>query len=534
MARELQRIRMTRRIIQRKIRRSWKALLRHRKTFLGSLAFSGSVLLYLAWRLLGPASPDLDALDRPVYEPIVNAKQVTLEIVHINGQPIPEDALKKALDVFKTYLSGELRVVDDGSLTLEMDRFGRMSDAQLDGVMARCRQRSPSTINLIVAPDILFSRATPNAIAATYPPTSHKDLAGFAILVNGREEGNLEARYPGDWNYDWSNTLLHELCHTLCVPARGGHIWGGREGNHSHHCTHPSCILYPWHDWRTTWAQLWRQGRPGLCSACLTEIRVAQARAKGKLIEQISPRQALLDEAEATIRLNPGIAQACDHSGYIYLKLKDYKSAMSVYDEAIALNPKRAEGHYLRGSLYGRMKDYTLAIDELSRAIALDAKNEAYYLNRAIDLYHKEYYSLAIADLQTALRIAQRKKYGDQARTGLAIQNCLSWYLATCPDASCRNGDYAVMLARQACQWTLGKKSSYLGTLAAAYAEAGRFEMAKEVQAQAIALETGKRKALLQEVLKVYYAGKPYRETPQESEKWNEDEPASRTETKEN
>ena len=51
---------------------------------------------------------------------------------------------------------------------------------------------------------------------------------------------------------------------------------------------------------------------------------------------------------------------------------------------------------------------------------------------------------------------------------------------ATCPEEKHRNGQQAVEYATKACELTAWKNAPYLGTLAAAYAEAGDF--AKAVQ----------------------------------------------------
>ncbi|MEI2722200.1 MAG: hypothetical protein V9H26_01280 [Verrucomicrobiota bacterium] len=53
--------------------------------------------------------------------------------------------------------------------------------------------------------------------------------------------------------------------------------------------------------------------------------------------------------------------------------------------------------------------------------------------------------------------------------------NNLAWFLATNPDGGLRNGDRAVVLADQACRLTEWKSAILMGTLAAAYAEAGAF-----------------------------------------------------------
>lgn len=54
--------------------------------------------------------------------------------------------------------------------------------------------------------------------------------------------------------------------------------------------------------------------------------------------------------------------------------------------------------------------------------------------------------------------------------------NNLAWELATSPDAGKRNGNLAVKFAEQACQQTGYETPVMVGTLAAAYAEAGRFD----------------------------------------------------------
>jgi protein O-mannosyl-transferase len=59
-----------------------------------------------------------------------------------------------------------------------------------------------------------------------------------------------------------------------------------------------------------------------------------------------------------------------------------------------------------------------------------------------------------------------------------AALNNLAWILASDPDAKLRNGTEAVGLAEHVCELTQYKNPVFLGTLAAAYAEAGRFSHA--------------------------------------------------------
>jgi hypothetical protein len=92
--------------------------------------------------------------------------------------------------------------------------------------------------------------------------------------------------------------------------------------------------------------------------------------------------------------------------------------------------------------------------------------------------------------------------------------NNLAWLLATSPEPALRNGPRAVQLAERACG--LSKLPSLLGTLAAAYAEAGRFSDATRAAEQACARATqagdAGTAARNGELLEFYRAGKPYRE----------------------
>ena len=96
------------------------------------------------------------------------------------------------------------------------------------------------------------------------------------------------------------------------------------------------------------------------------------------------------------------------------------------------------------------------------------------------------------------------------------VLNNLAWLLATCPAASPRNGPEAVRLAQQACELTRFRRTIMVGTLAAAYAEAGRFAeaVATAQKACALAAEEGDRALLArnQELLELYRASQPYHE----------------------
>jgi tetratricopeptide (TPR) repeat protein len=99
-----------------------------------------------------------------------------------------------------------------------------------------------------------------------------------------------------------------------------------------------------------------------------------------------------------------------------------------------------------------------------------------------------------------------------------AVLNDLAWILATSSDAQIRDGAKAVQFAERACALTHYQMTRYLGTLAAAYAEAGRFDNAITTAQKACDLATQRGETeLLQrntELLQLYRAHKPCREDP--------------------
>ena len=86
--------------------------------------------------------------------------------------------------------------------------------------------------------------------------------------------------------------------------------------------------------------------------------------------------------------------------------------------------------------------------------------------------------------------------------------NNLAWELSTSTNAAVRDGPRAVTLALHACELTKYDKTIYLGTLAAAYAEAGKFDDAIAMAQRAcdLAAEKGETDLLQrnQELLEQY------------------------------
>jgi Flp pilus assembly protein TadD len=145
------------------------------------------------------------------------------------------------------------------------------------------------------------------------------------------------------------------------------------------------------------------------------------------------------------------------------------------------------------------------AITEFQKALQILPDNASFHFNFSSALLRKGRVGEAIAQLELALQIEP---------ANMEAQNNLAWLLATCPQASLRNGDKAMQLARRANELAGGKNPVILATLAAACAEAGRFSEAVETAQRALRLAGAQSNTelagQLQLEMKLYQSGNPY------------------------
>jgi tetratricopeptide (TPR) repeat protein len=168
------------------------------------------------------------------------------------------------------------------------------------------------------------------------------------------------------------------------------------------------------------------------------------------------------------------------------------------------MRSKFADVFYYRGNAYGAKGKQDLAIGDYSEAVRLFPKHANAFHDRGKAHENKGAFDLAIRDYGAAIRL--------EPDFALAL-NSKAWLLATAPDAALRNGEEAIGLALRALQ--LVAYPSHHGTLAAAYAEAGRFADAERVQTLAIdrLRATGRVVSIseYEDRLELYRARRPYR-----------------------
>jgi Flp pilus assembly protein TadD len=163
--------------------------------------------------------------------------------------------------------------------------------------------------------------------------------------------------------------------------------------------------------------------------------------------------------------------------------------------------------HYLLGVALAREGRLEEATQHLRVALQLEPANASAHSQLAAVLSAQHQTAEAITHFTEALRL--------EPDLPDALNN-LAWIRAADAHAEFRNGAEAVCLAEQACKVTEFKEPVMVGTLAAAYAEAGRFDeaVATAKKARELALASG-RQALAeknQQLIELFSARQPYRD----------------------
>ncbi len=211
----------------------------------------------------------------------------------------------------------------------------------------------------------------------------------------------------------------------------------------------------------------------------------------------------------AAIRIKPDFAPAHYSVGTLYSETGRSEQALGYLNQALRLQPDFADAHRQLGVTLLRIGNLPQARDELRRAIKLAPADPLAHSHLARALTQSGDTREAIAEYREALRL-------DPASIG--VLNNLAWILSTHEDASFRDGAEAVRLAEKACELTQRKEAFTFGTLAAAYAETGRFPEAIQAAEKAIELAESRNQHPLatrnRQLLASYKTNQPWREPP--------------------
>lgn len=185
--------------------------------------------------------------------------------------------------------------------------------------------------------------------------------------------------------------------------------------------------------------------------------------------------------------------------------IPEYEAALRLVPKDATLHARLAQAHWRRGAALLEANEPDKAVAEFTEATPA-ATPEA-CLETAALLEDRHLYPQA-AKLYRAAVAAHPATPG--------LLNNFALMLACCPDASIRDGATAVSMAIEASRAAGGNNPAILSTLAAAYAEAGRFPEAVSTAREALGLAEAAGDADLVKTIRgaivLYENGQPYRE----------------------
>lgn len=204
-----------------------------------------------------------------------------------------------------------------------------------------------------------------------------------------------------------------------------------------------------------------------------------------------------------TIEIKADYPNAWFNRAEIRYELGRYEEALSDYSRVITLNRSDAGAFTSRGHTYFQLGRYDRALEDYDRAVRMAPDNAVAYADRGDAHRSLGRWRQANSDYRDAIR-----RDGKSSR----IYQSAAWLLATCPDARYRNAETGLQAAQRAIRLGNDQDFRLLDTLAAAHANAGQFDKARETVQRAIQLAPEDEVEVLQRRLKLYQGDRPYRQ----------------------
>jgi tetratricopeptide (TPR) repeat protein len=217
-----------------------------------------------------------------------------------------------------------------------------------------------------------------------------------------------------------------------------------------------------------------------------------------------------VERFEASLKSNPDNSEAQSNLGQTLTVQGKLEEAEPHFMAALKNRPNDSETHRRFATALMRQGRLAEALYHQRMALALSPKPNIKMRLDYVALLHQT------GDLREA--VAQLRRVLLLRPDSVEALNNLAWILATAPDDTLRNGAEAVRIAERASLLPPVKEMCVPGTLAAAYAEAGRFPEAVATAEKAVETETAAGETrfadINRQLLRLYREGKPFHEAP--------------------
>ena len=196
---------------------------------------------------------------------------------------------------------------------------------------------------------------------------------------------------------------------------------------------------------------------------------------------QQGQHEEALEHFRAAVAARPDYREAIFNLGVALLQSGKAAEAEPQLAEAVRLAPEEPQGHLRLAQAQAIQDRLDDAAGQLRRAAELAPNDPEVHYNLGKLLVSQGDLAAGLKEYEAALKLRPNWP---------PLASSLAWTYATHPDAAIRDGARAVALAEHACSLTGDRDVVCLDTLAAAYAEAGRFDDAVRVARRAVNLAT--------------------------------------------
>jgi len=215
------------------------------------------------------------------------------------------------------------------------------------------------------------------------------------------------------------------------------------------------------------------------------------------------------EEAETdfsrVIELQPDHANAWFNRAEVRYELKKYDEAVVDYTESLAREPDDLGAVTGRGHAHFRAGRFDQALEDYQQAVRIAPESPDAYANRGDAQMKLGLWEAAARDYRRAMRLGP-----DSTR---ALQSA-AWLMATCPEERFRDRELAVTTAEKLLEFSVDRLGiSTFDTLAAAYANAERYDEAVKTLDQALEAADEELKKELAARRALYQSKKPFRES---------------------
>ncbi len=195
------------------------------------------------------------------------------------------------------------------------------------------------------------------------------------------------------------------------------------------------------------------------------EYSAAAAKLAGLLLEsgRVDEAEQLLREARTWERQS---VEARQRLGELLHRRAHTPEAISVFEEALTIDPTSPDVHGALADAFAESDRIDEAIDHYREAIGLADEPGPLLIRLGDALVQRGDYEKAIERYRQGLWLIKPEP---------AALNRIAWLLATCPVVELRDCERAIEIAEHVCRLTDYRNPVSMDTLAAAYAECGRW-----------------------------------------------------------